>query len=107
MGEFVVAHEGVSAALALAVSVGTGFLIESVGSYVEFYVVVDVQHDDRAAMLARWRHYPQVALAHGADPSTYLRRLLTTFKFELNPLVSAATLPGFAALTFFHMRNQA
>jgi hypothetical protein len=35
-------------------------LVDSIGSYVEYYVV-DLQHKDRTSMLKRWQEYLRIA----------------------------------------------
>src|SRR5678815_5660326 len=43
-------HEAVSLSVALILAIGGGFFVESLGSYVEYYLL-DSRHRDRAAML--------------------------------------------------------
>lgn len=98
---FVEAKEGVSTAAAVLLVVGLGFLIESIGSYVEYYLI-DRRHQDRDAMIARWREYLRIAWQVEPIGQHYLRRVLTIFKFELNMLVAAiASIPGLIALRLY------
>jgi hypothetical protein len=95
---FVAAQEAASTAAGFLVIAASGFLIESIGSYVEYYVI-DWRHEDRAGMLDRWRRFLRVAWTTEPIGQRYLRRILTVFKFELNLLVATvATLPGLWAL---------
>jgi hypothetical protein len=98
---FVETKETLATAAGLLVVVGIGFLIESVGSYVEYYMI-DRRHADRDAMLERWRQYLQIAWQTEPIGQHYLRRVLTIFKFELNMFVAAmAALPGVVALGLY------
>jgi hypothetical protein len=98
---FVDANQGVSTAAAALLVVAAGLLVDSVGSYVEYYVV-DLQHKDRTVMLQRWREYLQIAWKIEPVGQHYLRRILTIFKFELNLLVaSVGTVPGTIALAYY------
>ena len=98
---FVEAREGVSTAVGVLLLVGSGFLIESVGSYVEYYVI-DRFHGDRTAMLQRWRDYLRLAWTTEPVGQHYLRRILIVFKFELNLLVATtAGIPAVFALACY------
>jgi hypothetical protein len=91
---FVDANQGVSTAAAALLVVAIGLLVESVGSYAEFYWI-DRQHKNREEMLNVWREYLQIAWQTEPVGQHYLRRILTIFKFELNLLVATlATIPG-------------
>lgn len=98
---FVDANQGVSTAAAALLVVAAGLLVDSIGSYVEYYII-DLQHKNRAAMLKRWQEYLRIAWKTEPVGQHYLRRILTIFKFELNLLVaSAATIPGTLALAYY------
>jgi len=87
-------HEAVSLSVALILAIGGGFLVESLGSYVEYYLL-DSRHRDRAAMLRSWWRYLRIAWKVEPTGQHYLRRILAIFKFELNGFVATvAALPG-------------
>ena len=80
--------------MALLLAIGGGFLVESLGSYVEYYLL-DSRHRDRAAMLRSWWRYLRIAWKVEPTGQHYLRRILAIFKFELNGFVATvAALPG-------------
>jgi len=87
---FVDANQGISTAAAALLVVGVGLLIESIGSYFEYYVV-DQRHDDREAMMGRWTEYLRIAWKTEPIGQHYLRRVLTVFKFELNMFVAGGS----------------
>jgi hypothetical protein len=94
----VAAHEAQAVMVMVLLTIGGGFLIESMGSYLEFHVL-DNLHEDRAAMLKDWRRYLQIAWKDEPIGQHYLRRLLTTFKFELNLLTAViVAFPGVVLL---------
>ncbi len=98
IGAFAAAHEAQAVTVMVFLTVGGGFLIESLGSYIEFHIL-DRRHPDRTAMLAEWRRYLQIAWKVEPIGQHYLRRLLTTFKFELNLLTAAiVAFPGVVLL---------
>jgi hypothetical protein len=91
---YLAGHEAVSLSAGLVLAIGGGFLVESVGSYVEYYLL-DRRHADRAAMLRSWWRYLRIAWKVEPTGQHYLRRILAIFKFELNGFVAtAAALPG-------------
>jgi hypothetical protein len=95
---FVNANQGAATGAAALLVVAVGLLVESVGSYLEYYVI-DRRHKDRTAMLRRWREYLRIAWQTEPVGQHYLRRIMIVFKFELNLLVaSVATLPALVAL---------
>jgi len=100
---FVDANQGAATAVAAVLLVAVGLLVESVGSYVEYYVI-DTRHADRAAMLDRWREYLRIAWKTEPIGQHYLRRILPIFKFELNLLVATVvTLPGIGLLAYYQV----
>src|SRR5437899_1885947 len=91
---FEINHEAVALAAGVLLVVGAGFLIESIGSYIEYYII-DFRHANRTAMLADWKRYLQLTWDPEPVGQHYLRRLLAVFKFELNMLTAALfVLPG-------------
>lgn len=74
-------------AAAILVTVGIGFLIESLGSYVEYYWI-DRRHPDKEKMLCEWWSYLRTMWPTEPVGQHYLRRILVVFKFELNLFVS-------------------
>ena len=76
-------------------------MVESFGSYAEYFAV-DRCHRDQKAMLAEWKRYLQIAWETEPIGQHYLRKVLTIFKFELNLCVAAVlTLPGSIALAYY------
>lgn len=101
VGDFVDANQGAATAAAALIVVAVGLLVESLGSYIEYYAI-DCHHKDRQAMLSRWREYLGIAWKTEPVGQHYLRRILTVFKFELNLFVaSVATIPGILALGYY------
>jgi hypothetical protein len=91
---FLAGHEAISLSAGVVLAIGGGFLVESLGSYIEYYLL-DRRHADRAAMLRSWWRYLRIAWKVEPTGQHYLRRILTIFKFELNGFVAtAAALPG-------------
>jgi len=91
---YLTGHEAISLTAGLMLAIGGGFLVESLGSYVEYYLL-DRRHADRAAMLRSWWRYLRIAWKVEPTGQHYLRRILAIFKFELNGFVaSIAALPG-------------
>jgi hypothetical protein len=87
-------HEAISLPASVVLAIAGGFLIESLGSYVEYYLL-DGRQADRAAMLRSWWRYLRIAWKVEPTGQHYLRRILTIFKFELNGFVATvAALPG-------------
>jgi len=87
-------HEGIATAAAILLWIVLGFLVESAGSYAEVYLI-DRRRSDHKQMLEDWWRYLRIAWTIEPIGQRYLRRLLVSFKFELNMFVaSVATLPG-------------
>ena len=98
VAEFLANHEATALLAGVLVSVATGFLIESVGSYVEYYII-DRRHEDRDAMMEEFRTYIRVTWDTEPIGQHYLRRLLAVFKYELNGCTATVlALPGVAWL---------
>jgi hypothetical protein len=97
---FLAAHEAIAVAVAIVVWIVAGFFIESAGSYVEVYLIDHRRaHPEKA--LATWWQYLQIAWQDGNEPigHRYLRRLLVSFKFELNMFVAILlAVPGIVLL---------
>ena len=94
VASYFAAHEATALTASLVLSIGGGFLVESFGSYVEYYLL-DQRHADRASMLRSWWRYLRIAWQTEPTGQHYLRRILTIFKFELNAFVAmSAALPG-------------
>ena len=76
-------HEGLAALVAILFALAVGFLVESLGSFVEVYLIDRLRRDHDQQLVAWWRY---LRIAWNTEPigQRYLRRLLVTFKFELN-----------------------
>jgi hypothetical protein len=102
LGRVVTALPGASAAAGLIALIGTGFLIESLGSFVEYYCLDRLQaktQEEREQLTKEWWSYLRTAWKVEPVGQRYLRRLLVTFKFELNLLVACVPcLGGLGAL---------
>jgi hypothetical protein len=91
---YLASHEATTLTIGAVLAIASGFLIESVGSYVEYYLI-DRRHPNRDAMLDAWWRYLRVAWTTEPTGQHYLRRILAVFKFELNACVAVlAGLPG-------------
>ena len=100
---FVDANQGASTAAAALLIIAAGLVVESVGSYFEYYVI-DRRHADPAAMQSRWREYLKIAWTTEPIGQHYLRRILTIFKFELNVLVAIGiAVPGGLLLAYWQV----
>ena len=96
--DFVNANQGAATAGAVLLVVAVGLIVESLGSYFEYYAV-DAQHENRDEMVREWRRYLRITWKVEPTGQHYVRRILTVFKFELNMFVGAlATVPGTIAL---------
>jgi hypothetical protein len=62
-------------------------VIESLGSYVEYYVI-DRLHPNFDQMMEKWRLFLRIAWKDEPTGQHYLRRMLAVFKFELNMCVA-------------------
>jgi hypothetical protein len=91
-------HDGLAALIAIVVSLATGFLVESLGSFVEV-LLIDKRRPNHQEHLESWWRYLRIAWVREPIGQRYLRRLLVTFKFELNMFVATCFLiPGFVLL---------
>ena len=89
-------HEAIAVSAAVLVWIVAGLVMESAGSYVEVYGI-DRLREDRDKHLDEWWRYLRIAWSKDKEPigQRYLRRLLVSFKFELNMCVAAAfSIPG-------------
>jgi hypothetical protein len=93
-------HEAIALASALLLWIVAGFAVDSIGSYVEVYWI-DRPREDHSQMLEVWWRYLRIAWSREPIGQRYLRRLLVSFKFELNMFTAAlGTMPGVIALGF-------
>jgi hypothetical protein len=94
-------HEAIALAAAILLWIVVGFAVESLGSYVEVYLI-DRRRPDHRQMLDTWWRYLRIAWVREPIGQRYLRRLLVSFKFELNMCVATvSTIPGVILLTRF------
>jgi hypothetical protein len=94
MRAFLDEHEAIAVASAVLIWIVGGFAVESLGSYVEVYAI-DRRRTDHTAMLESWWRYLRIVWEKEPIGQRYLRRLLASFKFELNMFVAAtASIPG-------------
>jgi hypothetical protein len=82
-------HEATALTVMVMLWIVAGFAIDSAGSYVEVYWI-DRRRPDRDEMLATWWKYLRIAWVHEPVGQHYLRRLLVSFKFELNTFVATS-----------------
>jgi len=95
---YLASHDGVATLIAIVVSLATGFLVESLGSFVEV-LLIDKRRPNHEQHLESWWRYLRIAWVREPIGQRYLRRLLVTFKFELNMFVATCFLvPGFILL---------
>jgi len=98
--EFLDHHEAIAVAATVLIWIVAGLLIESLGSYVEVYFI-DHPRPDHSKMLENWWRFLRSSWKTEPIGLHYLRRMLVSFKFELNMSVAAMTMtPGFAILAF-------
>jgi hypothetical protein len=91
---YLVTHDGIATLIAVLVSIAVGFVLESAGSYAEVYLI-DRRRSDHEQMLNIWWRYLRIAWDKEPIGQRYLRRLLVTFKFELNMFVAiVCAIPG-------------
>jgi len=98
--DFLEKHEAIALASAILAWTVAGFVVESVGTYAEYYLI-DRKRPDHAAMLANWWRYLQITWAKDKEPigQHYLRRTLVSFKFELNMATACVgSMPGWLLL---------
>jgi len=100
--KFVDANEAISSAVGALLIVGVGLLIESVGTFVESQVVDRESRNPDVS--ERWYEYLKIAWIREPIGQRYLRKILMTFKFELNLLVATIpTMLGTLALHHYHV----
>jgi len=98
-------HEAIALSGAILIWVISGFVIESLGSYVEVYAI-DRRRADHKQVLETWWQYLRIAWNIEPIGQHYLRRLLVSFKFELNMCVAAlGSAPGVLALGFMGLTS--
>ena len=91
-------HEAMAAIVASIALVLAGFIVESLGSFFEFDAIdkTSVRPDQ---LREEWWQFLRIAWTVEPIGHRYLRRVLTSFKFELNTCVSAAlAMPSVALL---------
>lgn len=94
IASYLTAHDGVAVLVAVVVAIATGFTVDSLGSYVEVYGI-DKRRPDHDELLEIWGRYLRSTWSKEPVGHRYLRRLLVTFKFELNMFVAIlVALPG-------------
>lgn len=99
---FIAKSQGFSAGLAAILIVSVGIFIESIGTYLEYYVI-DNFHGNKENMQKEWWDYLKIAWNVEPIGQQYLRKVLIIFKFELNMCV--ATTLCFPAL-FYAWHNK-
>src|SRR5262245_32660828 len=91
-------HEAVAVAAGLIVCVTAGLFVESAGSYVEYYLI-DKRKKNHEQLVEQWWRFLRTSWQVEPVGLRYLRRILVSFKFELNLSVAAFfTLPGIIIL---------
>ena len=91
---FLSQHESIALAAAILLWIATGFVVDSAGSYVEVYGI-DRRRMDHTELIDTWWRYLRIAWKTEPVGQHYLRRMLVSFKFELNMSVAAAaSIPG-------------
>jgi hypothetical protein len=91
-------HEAIAVAAAILLWSVNGLAVDSLGSYVEVYLI-DRVRPNHAEMMDTWRKYLRIAWVHEPVGQHYLRRILVSFKFELN--MSVAALVGAIGVILF------
>ena len=95
---FLTAKESVATIGAIIVCLAVGFTIDSLGSYVEVYAL-DKRQKDYEAFMTTWWVYLKKQWQTDPIGQNYLRRVLVSFKFELNMFVACfLTIPGILLL---------
>jgi hypothetical protein len=98
----VLEHEALVLTSTALVWVIAGFIVESVGSYVEVYWI-DRGRKDHDAMIESWWRYLRIAWDKEPTGQHYLRKMLVSFKFELNMFVALlGCIPGVVLLGVQH-----
>lgn len=104
---YLAARDVLTTVLLVLLWITVGFIIESVGSYVEVHLI-DGRHNDRAKMLKTWWEYLRLVWTNEPVGQRYLRRLLVSFKFELNMFTASVfAIPGVLLLGYGdHVANR-
>ena len=98
--DFVDSNQAISMAVGALLVVGAGLMLESIGTFVESYVDKKSKNPNLTEL---WYRYLQIAWIREPIGQRYLRKILITFKFELNLLVAVApTLLGILVLRYYH-----
>jgi len=87
VAEYLMEREALSIVVLILSWIAFGFIVESTGSYIEAYVI-DRWRPDRVELAKIWAKYLALSWEHEPVGQRYLRRLLITFKFELNMLTA-------------------
>lgn len=91
---FLAARDVLTTVLLVLLWIMAGFIVESIGSYVEVHLI-DGRREDRDKMLKTWWEYLRLVWTNEPVGQRYLRRMLVSFKFELNMLTATvAAAPG-------------
>ena len=94
-------HEAITVAAAILLWTATGFAIDSAGTYLEYHRI-DQQRNDRADFTETWWQFLRTAWTIEPVGHRYLRRLLVSFKFELNMCVAVmVATPGLLLLAAY------
>jgi hypothetical protein len=100
LSEFLDGHEAIALASAILVWTLAGFAVDSLGSYVEYYLI-DRTRADHKEMFAIWWRYLMLAWDREPVGQRYLRRVLVSFKFELNLCVATCLSAPSTLLLYF------
>lgn len=99
---FLAQRDVLTTVLLIVFWIAVGFFIESVGSYVEVYLI-DSRRKDHDKMMKTWWEYLRLAWTNEPIGVRYMRRLLVSFKFELNMLAASFfAIPGVLMLGYGH-----
>lgn len=91
---FLAQRDVLTTVLLVLLLIAAGFVVESIGSYVEVHLI-DARRKDHDKMVKTWWEYLRIVWTNEPVGQRYLRRLLVSFKFELNMLTAAFfAIPG-------------
>jgi len=96
---FLAQRDVLSTVLLVLLWIAAGFVVDSVGSYVEVHLI-DAKRKDHEKLVKTWWEYLRTVWTNEPVGQRYLRRLLVSFKFELNMF----TATFFAALGLLLLR---
>jgi hypothetical protein len=87
--QFLAEHDALTALAGIALAIGAGFIVDSIGTYVEHYLL-DKRAPDAEDRTRIWWRYLMIMWEKDKVPIAqgYLRRVLTSLKVELNTFVS-------------------